>query len=603
MLVTLASWIYIGFFCLFAGIVARQILGHFFAMEERPGHVSSVATMVYGIVGITVYAEIFSIFYRVGTLCHLILLSFVIVFVCCSHVAKEWLRSFYERGRKILFSWKGILLLLFILIAAFYTSRGEFHYDTGMYHAQAIRIIEDYGVVKGIANLQLHFGYNSSYLVFCAFFTMRWLTGTALHTTTGFLIVLTGCYAIHGLMGIRNHTYHGADGMRVALLLYILTNLTGAMSPATDYGTQYLLLYLFCAFLDTAEERNDAHDLQTENSEIMLLTQYGMIAMLGLFLVSMKLSAAAVFLLALYPLIRFLQKRQWKKVASFIVLGVVLMLPYLIRNVILSGWLFYPFEAIDLFQVEWKVPVEYSLVDSQQIKVWGRCLYDIDLIDTPFSEWIFVWWDEQTYCAKMLVLANVLSVFLLIVDFLMERTTHKMSLQGNSQGRGQNHHGIRWDLVNFIVMLFAGILVWLFSSPFIRYGLAFLLALPCLALGWFVDEVVSLCQEKLFNFGKCCGVCLSLLVVLSFSPWIDEYFTDDLVFIRQYGSEPYYFMPKPFDDSDMGEEQMGDETVYYSYDGIVNSYYVTPSTCYKFMLDRTELIGDTIQEGFKAKEE
>ena len=33
----------------------------------------------------------------------------------------------------------------------------------------------------------------------------------------------------------------------------------------------------------------------------------------------------------------------------------------------------------------------------------------------------------------------------------------------------------------------------------------------------------------------------------------------------------------------------------------VNSYYVCPGTCYGDMVLRSELIGNTIKEGFKAK--
>ena len=64
--------------------------------------------------------------------------------------------------RKRFRSKEGVVCLIIVLISAFYASRGVFHRDTGIYHAQAIRIIEEYGVIKGIGNFQLHFAYNSS---------------------------------------------------------------------------------------------------------------------------------------------------------------------------------------------------------------------------------------------------------------------------------------------------------------------------------------------------------------------------------------------------------------------------------------------------------
>ena len=51
------------------------------------------------------------------------------------------------------------------------------HYDTGLYHAQAIRWIEEYGVVPGLANLHSRFGYNSASFALSAFFSETWLIG------------------------------------------------------------------------------------------------------------------------------------------------------------------------------------------------------------------------------------------------------------------------------------------------------------------------------------------------------------------------------------------------------------------------------------------
>ena len=658
MLVSLLSWVYIGMFCVTAGICVRGVLGHFFAMEKDPGRMSITGTAVFGLIWITVYAEIYSLFDGVGALCHLLLLALTVLYAACSKWARRTLVNFLERTRRLLFSWEGLFLLLAVLAAAFFTSRGTFHADTGIYHAQAIRIIEDYGVIKGAANLQLHFGYNSSYLVFCAFFTMRWLTGTALHTTTGFLFALLGCWSLHGLLHIRSHPHHGADFLRIAILIYILTNLYYAMSPATDYGTLILALYLTAAFVGTVEHRpiplvrhnnvspvrssgsfatvpaggpeegehrvpermipeeeqkgeaqKEEEDRQekTRKEEEKYLTALGLIAMGGLFLVSMKLSAAALFLLAVYPLVSFLKRRQWGTVGKFIVLGIVIVLPYLARNVILTGWLFYPVSAIDLFDVEWKVPLSYLETDAAQIKVWGRCLYDVDLVDLSVFEWFPTWWEEQQHYAQMLIYADLLSLPLFQCDLFLAHYRRKAGGEG-----------VRWEMVSVVVMLYAGLAIWFFTAPFVRYGLAFILGLPLLAMGLLLEDCLGVrrvrtAKETLpagtggnrnrAGFWRVGGLWISLMTAVCFCSWIDNYVMDDLVFIKQNLTEPYYIAQKPFDDPEMEAVELAEGvTVYYASSGEeLNSYYTTPSTCYQFMLERTELIGDTIEEGFKAK--
>ena len=57
----------------------------------------------------------------------------------------------------------------------------------------------------------------------------------------------------------------------------------------------------------------------------------------------------------------------------------------------------------------------------------------------------------------------------------------------------------------------------------------------------------------------------------------------------------------PFDKGNMTAMDMNGVTVYHADIDEINSYYVYPSTSYSGMADRTELIGSTIEEGFKAK--
>ena len=84
-------------------------------------------------------------------------------------------------------------------MTAYFASRGLQHTDTGIYHAQAIRWYEEYGLVKGLGNLQQHFAYNSAYLAYAAAFSMKWLVGQSLHGTNGFLQAFLCIWALYGL--------------------------------------------------------------------------------------------------------------------------------------------------------------------------------------------------------------------------------------------------------------------------------------------------------------------------------------------------------------------------------------------------------------------
>lgn len=107
-------------------------------------------------------------------------------------------------------------------------------------------------------------------------------------------------------------------------------------------------------------------------------------------------------ILALYPAVCLIRSKEWKKIGSYLLCGCVVLAPWLVRNVLISGWLIYPFAAIDLFSVDWKIPASYLQNDSDQIKVWGRCLYDVTKINDPVSAWFPVWWGEKDRYEMML---------------------------------------------------------------------------------------------------------------------------------------------------------------------------------------------------------
>ncbi len=567
MLVTIISWIYIFFITLSLGMVMNRALSKLIPVPSltQMGITGYVTT---GLVTSAVYAQCFSIFYKVGAICHILMLFFAVV------------SAFYLRGslldalgylRKIFSGKKAVIFVMIILAGAFFTSRGTFHTDTGIYHAQAIRLLEEYGIIKGLGNLQLHYAYNSSYLPLCALFSMSFMLPYALHTMTGFFMVLYCCFAVEGLSGYKAHISHAGDFARAALLVYALTNLTGLQSPATDYGTMFMTLYIMCCWISYTRER------AADKADRSDLAMYGYLSVLSIFVVSMKLSAALNVLLAVFPFAVLVKKKMWKELTSFLIIGFLSFLPFLVRNVIISGWLFYPVDAIDLFNVVWKIPSEYMKVDSAQIKVWGRCLYDITRVDEGVGSWLPIWWESKEHYEEMLIYSQFIGLFLLAFLFVLRIREKKF----------------RPAAAVFYATILGNIAMWFFTAPFIRYGLAFLLLLPLCTVGDLAEYMKE--KKSIILIG------LSCIIAVNFCSWIDNYFMDSLVFVKHNLTAGYYVNPIPFEEAQMSEYDMDGATVYIAGPYEKNSYYTCPSTCYDFMAERTELIGSTIKEGFKAK--
>ena len=564
MLTVLLSWLYIFTICFLLGLgffsLASEICGKITDKTKAP---ISLLT-VLGILSATVITSYISCFYKIGMAAHLIL---VLLALLSGILHRKLLLSYWKKIKPALFSWEGFFYLCFLLLIAFFTSRGDFHTDTNIYHAQNIRIYEEFGLIKGMGNLQQHFAYNSSYLAFAAAFSMKWLLGQSLHTTTGFLEAFLSIYAFYGLKRWKDHSSHLADGIKLAIPFYVLVILVRSMSPATDFGTMLLVLYLIAAWCDNLEDQKDVF-------------LYALLSVLAVFVLTMKFSACLLVLLAVYPGIRLLKKKNWKTFFFSLLGGILVLCPFLIRNFLISGWLLYPVDAIDLFHVAWKVPAEYLQNDSAQIKVWGRCLYDVSLLHLSPAQWIPTWWAGQERYEQLLLGSVAVGTLLLLVQGI-HCLLHKVK--------------ICWDKVILIAVLYANILLWFFNAPFIRYGLAFLFAVPALALGtWCTHE-----KKGLYSL---VSGCLVFGIIVCLSPYWDHYITDDCVFLKQHLSDPYYISQKDYDQGTMKSVEINGNEIYYNAgDAEINSYFTCPGTCYKTMLDRTTLMENTIADGFCPK--
>lgn len=564
MIVVIISWIYYFLLCGVVGLGIEKLLSKWLQGKWK---FQTIDHTVTGIVGITIYAAFFSIFYKVGMIAHLILLLLAII---CAYGRRKEIKAMIPKAKKLIFSWEGFFFFCFILLIAFFTSRGQFHTDTNIYHAQNIRLYEEYGIIKGMGNLQLHYGYNSLYLAFAAVMSLAWLLPWSLHTTTGFIEVILCLYALHHLKEFKTHKTHLEDAGCIAILFYALVNVTGSMSPATDYPTMFLSIYMVCVWLRAIEER--AH-----------YSVYALLSVFAVFLGTMKLSAIAMAFVVVYPAFFLLKEKKWKEIGIYIGLGIIILEPYLIRNVIISGWLIYPFEAIDLFDVPWKIPLEYLLVDAYQIKVWGRCLFDISLIDMPIKEWLPIWWESQERYAQMFLGANVLGIILAGFN-LIYKILKKIE--------------IRVELAVLYMGMLASALVWFFMAPFIRYGLGFLLVIPLIGIASWFD------YEKTGFQSIATGV-LVMCIFFCFCPYVDRYVTEVGVFVKQRLTEPYYIVQKDYDDGSTGSIEIKGNTIYYNdyrkEEGERNSYHYFPNTAYDDMLRRSDLVSEDIKDGFVPK--
>lgn len=563
MLLVIASWVYIFSICAIVGIGSLAFIERI--TENNNEKKSVIRYVVAGIVAITVYSQYFSLFLGVGLVANIIIIALCIYIILKQ---KALIGEMFSRIKNTLFSWQGLLYIGLILVVAFYTSRGIEHHDTGLYHAQMIRWIEEYGIVKGLGNLFCNYAYNSSFFCFTAFFSMKFLLGISLHTTNGFIAIVMCIFAFERLRRFKEHKKHIADFACVSIVFYAIVSAAVIMSPATDAPSMFMLIYFIERFLEIIE--NDEVDY-LEMSTLMLGLVY---------LVTLKVSCGTIILLAISPAVWLIKNNKIKQILIYILSGLIVVLPYLIRNIIISGYILYPMSGLDLFNFDWEMAKDVIFVDSAQIKVWGRCLYDINLIDMPLKEWLPIWFEHQERYEIMLLVCDVLAVVGNIV-LLFEKLIKKAK--------------VNWNLFLLNIVCLIGVLFWIMTSPFIRYALGLLLVYPMIYYGSIVQT------NKMTGLNKIITGFLIFITLWCQTPYLDHYLMDDMVTAKQQVTQwKYYITPQDYNKFDVEAADIDGFDIYFPTEGDRAGYYGFPGANHNMELFKMR--GNSLKDGFKANE-
>lgn len=453
MLSVLVNFVYMGVTTFFMGFGVRLFVKKYLGYE-----IKELVSLIYAGLGVaTVYAGMYSLFSGVSLGANIGMLLICLMVIC---VGKQDLTTFLKNQKQHVTKGKMIFLCIMLLLFAYGASRGYMHMDSGLYHAQAIRWIEEYGVVPGLANLHCRLAYNSSAFTLTALYSMRFLGGQSLHTVAGFMALVLAVKGLDVVKVFSRKQVLVSDFVKVAMLFYITILYTEMMSPASDYFAMLFLFYIVLTWVEL-EEKKEGN-----------ITPFGMLCVLLAVNVSIKLSSAIMVLMVGKPAFILLKEKRYGQIGIYIGMGILAVFPYLARNVILSGWLVYPFPAIDLFSFDWKIPVGEVRYDAEEIKVYAKGMTNVLLKDTPMSQWLPAWFSALKGLEKIWILGSLASIAAGGVITVWGLIKRKKELYGLLF--------VEWVMI-------AGYLFWQLGTPLVRYGYIYILAFPFFTAGlWFV---------------------------------------------------------------------------------------------------------------------
>ncbi|MBR6381200.1 MAG: hypothetical protein IKS07_05940 [Lachnospiraceae bacterium] len=455
MLSVLLIWIYMLFTVAFPGAAALCLL----LSDEQRRHLLPEDAPIFGIMIVTVYAQVFSLFSGVGAGANALLLALCgvscLYLTCCKRTGRSPFLEHPAKGslpnRLCVLRVVGIAAL--VLLMAFGTSRGYLHYDSDVYHAQAIRWIEEYGVVKGLGNFHGRLAYNSSSFALSALYSFAFLGGQSYHACAGFLATLVLLSSLRILHLFRDRALRISDFARLGGIYYVLNIYDEMVSPATDYFAMLLFLYILIRTLDLSEDASAAWD-----ADLLAVP-----ALLSVFLATLKLSAAGMVLLCLLPVIWLIREKHFGRIGVYVLCSAGIALPFFLRAYYLSGWALYPSMFPDLWDPAWKIPELFVRPDADYIIAFGRGYSNMEAAHLPLSEWLPHWFAGLGGKDRLLVLSCAAAICLYPVSLFLRRRQAALHMAEGA----------------VILSFFA----WLFSSPLVRYGQAVLLLLPLVLFG------------------------------------------------------------------------------------------------------------------------
>ena len=418
-----------------------------------------------GLVIMTVYAQFFSLIGRVGLWANVWL--FVLTLLSAIVLRKSIFADLRECRRERSIAEKCLLPLL-VVLWAYMTSRGYAHYDTGLYHAQAIRWMEEVGIAPGLGLLHYRFSYNSSVFALFALTSGSYLGIPSLHMANGMFAIVLSMRCLDLLRAVPNKqkTHRRkllvSDYAIIAAAYYMTLILEEVVSPASDYSAMMTVFFIAIAYLQAIEKK--------ENTSI-----YCFICILGVYAMTLKLSSALVLILVIHPIVCLIRDREWKKMALSLGLGFLVALPWMIRSVYISGYLIYPVSGLDFFDVPWKLKPEDIAVDVAQISTWGRALYNSALVNMPITQWFGNWFSTTlSRTEQLLILADMGSVVIVVGVCIVSLIRRKREM---------------YPLLLALVTFAVNFVYWLYSAPLMRYGYAHVLLLCCVLGGWICTHI------------------------------------------------------------------------------------------------------------------
>jgi len=453
------------FITYFTGIAGIGLLKK---ITATPFNASFFDTFLAGLMICFTWLNLVSFFAPVNYITLLPLLIVACVVFAQTHIRQLFFRQLTATARLLLAGPQAFFTLAFLAVFFIYWITPPSNPDSNSYHFVAILWYEKYKVVPGLANLHGRLAFNPASFILSAAWSFTSLAGQALYPLNGVLTLLFYAWLVKKIL--TTHT-PAAIGLLLCGILLFRNTLSNISAPSSDTLATILVFYIvFRVYENIREGKSRPADF--------ILPSFFLA-----FSITAKLSSLPLVMIFLYVFLFMVRdKNKFNVLLRAVPLLLLLLVPWMIRNFIMSGYLAYPILHSNLFKADWTVPASVIHLEQLLSHYYPR-MHNNTLaaqVQEPFSHWFFPW-----------LLFNFRSNFYSALIYTMALLSPLLWLVK------ANRRYIPGPLFMLWVLNYLNVFAWLWASPDPRYGLAFhtiSIGLPLLTLLETVDLPVKKMQ-------------------------------------------------------------------------------------------------------------
>lgn len=294
-------------------------------------------TVLVGFFNIIVISTFYAVFNPIDLSFFLLILFFSMLNIVINKtVCKEIICKTKNSFSKFSKSSKAFFILI-VCTSLIHSSSLPFITDNESYYIQTIKWLNNYGLVKGLANFHIFLSQTSGWHILQSVFSFSFID-SYFNDINGFLIILVGFYCIDKWEFYKDHK--NKNDLFISLLLISFFFLYFFVpSPSPDLPIIVITCIVIHLYLDFEQNK--------------LNNQINLICILILLLILIKVTIAPIVLISF---ILILKSNNIKTRQFFVIASLLAAISFVTKNIIISGYPFYPLSMGNNFiEVDWKL--------------------------------------------------------------------------------------------------------------------------------------------------------------------------------------------------------------------------------------------------------